>query len=288
VISGFLKIILISGVSYGIYKWLIENQVSPTNKRWILLFIVFISISLSWITISFEHNPFPNSEFIHFESNIWNTLLISIYILGLVLSFTKLVREILSLDKIIKKSTKFLYKNTPLFLTNKKTNPYSFLGFIIMNKKEFENHGLSSLVFEHEKIHIQQKHSLDNIFLEIIKSIFWFNPFYYLLEKEIKLNHECLADNITIQKFPNKKGEYQRLILNMSQETCPNLVSGLSFAQTKQRFILMNRPVKNSKRFLILALFLISQLSILAVLSIPQHPIFESSEHEHHLHLEHE
>ena len=43
-------------------------------------------------------------------------------------------------------------------------------------------------------VHIEQKHSWDKLFIEFVQAVFWFNPIFYWLKKELFLIHEYLAD----------------------------------------------------------------------------------------------
>src|SRR6185312_6617432 len=52
-------------------------------------------------------------------------------------------------------------------------------------------------IIRHELVHIRQKHSLDIIFLELLKIVNWFNPLVYLLQNSLKTIHEYIADEHT-------------------------------------------------------------------------------------------
>jgi len=53
-------------------------------------------------------------------------------------------------------------------------------------------------IIRHELVHIRQKHSVDIVFLEVLKIINWFNPCIYLLQNSLKTVHEYIADEQTI------------------------------------------------------------------------------------------
>lgn len=53
------------------------------------------------------------------------------------------------------------------------------------------------VILGHELVHARQLHSLDNIFFGIIRLVFFYNPWIYLLHKELKITHEYLADRVT-------------------------------------------------------------------------------------------
>jgi bla regulator protein BlaR1 len=49
-------------------------------------------------------------------------------------------------------------------------------------------------ILEHERVHIRERHSLDLLWFEFLRIIFWFNPLVYLFQKRIILLQEYIAD----------------------------------------------------------------------------------------------
>jgi bla regulator protein blaR1 len=45
-------------------------------------------------------------------------------------------------------------------------------------------------ILTHELVHVKQKHSLDLVFFELLKIIFWFNPLIYIYQNRITTLHE--------------------------------------------------------------------------------------------------
>jgi len=50
-------------------------------------------------------------------------------------------------------------------------------------------------VLRHELVHAVQLHSLDLLFMELVKVLLWFNPFVFILSGYVRDNHEYLADH---------------------------------------------------------------------------------------------
>lgn len=67
-------------------------------------------------------------------------------------------------------------------------------------------------ILEHEKVHAKQLHSLDLLFFEVFKVIFWFNPLVYVYQSKIAMIHEYLADNESVKK--TSKSNYFQHLLN--------------------------------------------------------------------------
>ena len=52
----------------------------------------------------------------------------------------------------------------------------------------------SGFVVKHEMAHAVQLHSFDLIFMEFVMAMLWFNPFVFVLFRQVRDNHEYLAD----------------------------------------------------------------------------------------------
>ncbi|MDZ7756486.1 M56 family metallopeptidase [Rhodohalobacter sp.] len=111
-------------------------------------------------------------------------------------------------------------------------------------------------VLNHELTHARQKHSLDILFVEFLKVIFWFNPLLYLYKHAIALNHEYLADEAVISKGTVIEN-YQRMLLKtMEGSAVHGLVSSLNFSLTKRRLQMMTQSKTRVKFLLKLAMLL--------------------------------
>ena len=66
-------------------------------------------------------------------------------------------------------------------------------------------------ILPHELIHVKQKHSLDLIFFEVLKIIFWFNPLIYIYQSRISTLHEFIADACVV-KTTAKRSYYEQLL----------------------------------------------------------------------------
>ncbi len=99
-------------------------------------------------------------------------------------------------------------------------------------------------VFRHECYHVQQKHSLDILFMELVTIFFWFNPFFYWARKEIRLIHEFAADRFASDGY--NRHDYAELLLQQSSGTCLPLVHTF-FTHPIKRRITMILQSKNTQ-----------------------------------------
>jgi TonB family protein len=92
---------------------------------------------------------------------------------------------------------------------NNNSNSFSFFNSMVIGTKNISSKE-TTMIFEHEKIHIKHKHSYDILLLEIIKILQWYNPFVYILKRFVSINHEYTADYFVNKKY--KQSEYLELI----------------------------------------------------------------------------
>ena len=203
-------------------------------------------------------NANPTSQF------DWINLIFLAYFLVSILLIIKLI---ISIRKIINlKGIDINYQNQKVKLLEKNLPPFSFWNKIYLNKNYFENGQIDNRIFQHEKTHVTQKHSLDILFLEILKVIFWFNPALYIYKKAMSDNHEFLADNSIILQNTDVK-DYQRLILSeMLQTQNISLTHQFNYNNTKKRFIMMT--TKKSKFEKTKKLFAVSAFAGLSILFV--------------------
>jgi len=66
-------------------------------------------------------------------------------------------------------------------------------------------------ILSHELVHVKQRHSLDLVFFEALKIIFWFNPLVYIYQSRIAALHEFIAD-ANVVKTTTKRSYYEQLL----------------------------------------------------------------------------
>lgn len=250
-----LKIILCASIFIGVYYLFLEREKMYRFNRFYLLFSLIFSYVIPFISITVQLPKPENKVKILFEDTAqqiaqpeqesfnWMTVIWVIY--GVVTLFL-LIRVILSIRAVKRiQGEKRIYQNHSLIVTKENIPPFSFWNTIYLGEAYIENNRVDTRIFLHEKGHIDQKHSLDLIFLDIIKIFTWFNPVLFLYKKAILTNHEFLADEVVLNNSFNIK-EYQNLILKeiINRQNLP-LTHSFNFNNTKKRFIMMT--TKKSK-----------------------------------------
>ena len=154
-----------------------------------------------------------------------------------------------------------VYKDCRLVLVGSCSSPYSFLNTIYVNKEDYEKGAVSKEVWIHERAHVKQKHSIDILLIEFWQVLFWFNPLLWLYKREIKLNHEYLADGQVVQSDVTVP-DYQHFMLHLATKEQPSFLSSPSnYSFIKSRLIMLTKKTSLSKslgKSAIIALLMLS------------------------------
>lgn len=86
-----------------------------------------------------------------------------------------------------------------IVMTAEKNSPFSFLRTVFWNKDIDISSRVGKKIFEHEKVHIQQLHTVDRLFISAVLTAFWCNPFFWLIRKELIIVHEFMADKKSVE-----------------------------------------------------------------------------------------
>jgi beta-lactamase regulating signal transducer with metallopeptidase domain len=118
--------------------------------------------------------------------------------------------------------------------------PCSFGNNIFINPEKYDWETYNQIL-SHEKIHIEQGHTLDIILTEIILIFQWFNPFAWLYRGEVEKNLEFLTDNELLRDPSIERTSYQMSLLKVSVPHFPlSLTTNYNQSLLKKRLIMMN------------------------------------------------
>jgi hypothetical protein len=243
------------------YHLVLEKEKMHRFNRFYLLFGIAFSFALPFITIeiigettvpiqqTFTYVAQENLNMVEIKetTDYKSIILWSLY--GLVTSILlfRYIRNILKIVSNIKSNQIAEYKNAKLVLLEEQIPPHTFLNYIFLNKEDYQNRKINKQLYTHELIHVNQKHTLDVLFVEAVKTVFWFNPLFIFYKKAMQLNHEFLADEKVVKAY-NDIPFYQSLLLAHAN-TNPTfaLTSNLNYSITKKRFIMMTKSISRTK-----------------------------------------
>lgn len=88
--------------------------------------------------------------------------------------------------------------------------PFTFLNKVVLSEKDFREN--KDIVVAHEYAHIRHNHAVDLLFCELFTALHFFNPFMWLLRRDLKLVHEYQADEAVLKTGIDAQ-KYQLLVL---------------------------------------------------------------------------
>jgi hypothetical protein len=273
----FIKIILCSAVFLLTYKILLEKERIPLFNRFYILSSLILSFVIPGITLSSTKIslPIPKNEILSTNIFQYNSVMqipitvnhtnyLSIFFIIIYVTITTLLlfRFIVNLRKILSQALTnqtISYKNCKIVLIEQDITPHSFLNYMFIYNKEYDN--IENEILEHEYAHIKQRHTYDILLIEILQIFFWFNPMIYFYRKAILLNHEFLADEAVIKDSQNVSIYQYLLIDRINKVKTFNLTNQLNYSITKKRLLMMTKTKS-------LRSILCKQIAILPILTL--------------------
>lgn len=203
-----LKTILVSGIFFGYYWFALRDKKFHYYNRFYLLACLSLSLiipllNFNWFTVE---SPvlYGSSEVfnlviesgksragIQLDWMDWSLIGIALVGMGLLLL---LGMHILKIFKLKQKAEVVPMDGFDFISIEEEEAPFSFLDNLFWKKSISLNDNNGQKIFKHELTHIQQKHTWDRLYCQIVSSIFWMNPFTWLIQKELQTIHEFIAD----------------------------------------------------------------------------------------------
>ncbi|WP_300675578.1 M56 family metallopeptidase [Soonwooa sp.] len=267
-----LKMIICSAVMYAYYLMFLKDKTFHHYNRFYLLLTVLISVSLPLLKLSYftmEINPkvmflFQNLQATENTTNHGISFYQIFYaIIGLVsvILLAKLVIGLIRINHIKKAFPHEELQGIKFYQTNLDEAPFSFFRNLFWKKSIQMESAVGQQILKHEMVHIEQKHTWDKLFMQITKSIFWMNPIFYIINKEINLIHEYLADNKAVKRSDTKAFAQMLLESHFPGTTLPATSPFLSSNLKKRLKMLTKSKTKYSYARRIFALPLLFMLS---------------------------
>jgi bla regulator protein blaR1 len=270
----FIKVILCSALLLLVYFLFLEKEKMHRFNRFYLLFSIVAAFIIPLITLPVQADIFPASatiattNIIFFDEpdvvdntptiatsdtvkcyDLWSVLVTTLYLAVSSILLFRFLRNLLTIIASIRQNKKVNHPGAKLVLTNSQQVPYTFLHYIFLHKNDYENSLIKKEMLCHEMVHVQQQHSLDILFIEILMVIFWFNPLLYFYRKAIRLNHEFLADDVVVETFQNPIG-YQQLLLQSASRSGNLLPTSLfHYSITKKRLLMITKNTSPKMAF---------------------------------------
>jgi len=169
----------------------------------------------------------------------WMELSGLVYLAGVLVMLLRLLRGFYDLGSIIVKSEHIKLDDYTIVLLPKATSgSFSFFRWLAVSDEDYQYH--LDTILSHETVHIRQWHSVDILFIELLKTLFWFNPALWFYKNSLQEIHEFLAD----EHAPNRDKYATFLVsyaLNSPVKSLTNHFFNSSLLKTRIKMIYKNR-----------------------------------------------
>jgi bla regulator protein BlaR1 len=260
--SYFIQVVLFQGLFVLVYELGLKKETFFNHNRVYLLgtsivalliplfkFSVIDKIVSQSVIVSLPEvvlNPtktaleLNETEILGWLNSIFSIKLI-LYV-GVVSTFVFFIYRLYQLYNTIKRNEISQDGKYAVIKLKTSSSAYSFFNFIFLGEMISEVE--KKTILSHEKVHANEKHSLDLIWFELLKIVFWFSPAVYLYQYRIKEVHEFIADKKSL-KIDSKS--YQNVLLNQLFQS-----QNLSFVNPffkksliKNRLIMLSKSKSN-------------------------------------------
>lgn len=275
---------------FSVYKLLMSREKQFKLNRFLLLGMLVASVVLPFLDVSvFEHTPVirpvevvrnlinmplvedelpevsPANSAIVIEpgiSSIWiiYLLAISFFILRLLFSLSRVAQ-------LVHSGRRQNYRKLILSVVHEMVQPFSFFRTIVLSESDYEQN--ADEIVTHEQEHIRQGHFFDLLVCEIYTVLHWFNPFAWLVRRELRLVHEYQADQAVIHTGIDAT-KYQLLVLKKAVgERRFAMANNFTQCPISKRLKMMNRNNRNRWAPIKLILFVPLGMLLLQAFSKP-------------------
>lgn len=288
VISFIVESLICSGLFLVLYRWMLAKKVGFRICRAYLIVTMVLSVTIpimdvplypsenvvrlsEWTVFSFDdfNAPVDEGTAMVAESQAvemteaaisdadssmpaisLRTALTILYVLIGLISLSLLVCNTIKIYRIRSKSKLTYEEDYTLAEHEDIKTPFSFIRTIFMgfNYEPQERRQ----ILTHEASHVRHRHSYERLFMSALRSVFWFNPFFWMAEKDLEEVQEWEADKDVLDEGWNLK-TYRTTIFKQLFGYNPDITCGLNHSLTKQRFIMMTQSHRGKGAWIRLA-----------------------------------
>lgn len=208
--------------------WWVEQNSSAVN-----LVEAYQEVVLPTVVVTGDAGRFP-----------WMRLFTMVYLMGVAVLAVRLLAQLLTILHKVETSERCELMGTEVCKMDDETSPFSFFGWIFVNPDAQGESQLREIMI-HEQTHARQWHSLDILLMELCSVVCWWNPFVWLLRREVRLNLEYLADASVVASGSEVKS-YQYHLLGLAYvRNVATISNNFNVLPLKLRIRMMNKKRTN-------------------------------------------
>ena len=264
-----LEFLFCSGLFVALYRLLIEGRVAHHLARTYLVGGMLLSVVIPMLEL-----PLYPAETVFYElpvmtiideqplsvdaqvatpvtqidwSHIFSMLALGIYVVVFALNVARFVYRLWIIRRLRRHSQLSVYEAYTLAESEQVKEPFSFWRTIFMNYvfcgREREQ------VIIHELSHVRHRHTAERLTLELLRCVFWFNPFVWLAANALVEVQEWEADSDVLNQGYDVY-EYRQIIFRQLFGYNADITCGLNSQLTKKRFLMMTNFKRGKLSFI--------------------------------------
>lgn len=179
----------------------------------------------------------------------WSFVMILIMLLVSALLLLRFALAVIKIKKLIIKNPVKKWNDINFVFTNAKGTPFSFFKYIFWNDQININSTVGDQILKHELAHVYEKHSIDKLFLSLAVIVNWYNPFLWLIRKELNMIHEFIADEKAINN--GDTSAFAAMLLETAYPAHSSmLINSFFHSPIKRRLLMITSSKKTSFTYL--------------------------------------
>ena len=170
----------------------------------------------------------------------WRALAVVAFYAGIGVCLLRMILSIIGVLRVIRRGERqTLPDGTVLVITDDEQAPFSWVKYIIINRKDHDEN--LQEILTHERAHIRCRHSIDVLVCDVLCCLQWFNPAMWLLRRELCAVHEYEADKAVLDSGINAK-QYQILLIKKAAGgKWYSIANSFNHSKLKYRITMMSR-----------------------------------------------
>ncbi|MFS4416499.1 TonB family protein [Maribacter sp. 2307ULW6-5] len=243
-----------------IYDFFLKKETFFQWNRAYLLGTYVLSLVLPWIKIEALKTSVPE-QYVVYPEFLWNMDHVGatvagqagpgfqiswqegVLYLGMLLATVYFGYKLVQLYRLGKNGHVERFPNFTRIVVANSEMAFSFFRSIFLGDKILQRKHAN--IIKHELVHIQQRHTLDLLFFELMRIVGWFNPLVYVYQNRIAELHEFIAD-AQVPKA-ERRAHYDLLLSRAFQTQHISFVNQLYKKSLIKKRIVMLQKSKSKK-----------------------------------------
>lgn len=267
IVSYIIEFLFCSALFMALYKLLLEGRVSYRLARIYLVWSMVLAAVIPVLELplypaetiyyqipimeSYEADAFDFVEDVAYADNTerlneksvridWKRVFTSsfwiIYTVVVMMNLAFVAWRLWQIKRLRDGAELAVYENYVLAVSDQVKSPFAFWRTIFLNRL-YDGRKREQVIL-HELSHIRHNHTVERMTLELLRCIFWFNPFVWYAGSSLEQVQEWQADGDVIREGYDVT-EYRLLIFQQIFGCSIDITSGLYNKVTKKRFLMM-------------------------------------------------